>query len=193
MVMNRLLILLSASVLVICPLPVSQAQVPTTITSSGLNTRVGSPTTLAPGTVNYDITGGTRPGNGPNLFHSFGEFSVATKNIANFLNETGLPTTNILSRVTGGHLEHLRDTADDQFRDRESVSDQSRWGDFGAHRPTERRGVRPRQYRGLFAAERQRQVQCHAGTIGCAAQRRPGRRLWVPRPDGRAHQRPRRS
>src|SRR3989442_1470788 len=107
MVMNRLLILLGASLLVICPLPVSQAQVPTTITSSGLNTRVGSPTTLAPGTVNYDITGGTRPGNGPNLLHSFGEFSVATKNIANFLNETGLPTTNILSRVTGGHTSNI--------------------------------------------------------------------------------------
>src|SRR5437870_13444015 len=72
----------------------------THITPSGLNTQVGTPTTLPSGQINYDITGGTRPGNGPNLFHSFGEFSVGTNNIANFLNETAIPTSNILGRVT---------------------------------------------------------------------------------------------
>ncbi|MDH5337624.1 MAG: filamentous hemagglutinin N-terminal domain-containing protein, partial [Nitrospira sp.] len=51
--------------------PVSQAQT-TSITSSGLNTQVSHGT----GQPNYDITGGTRPGNGTNLFHSFGDFSV---------------------------------------------------------------------------------------------------------------------
>ena len=50
----------------------------------------------------YEITGGTRPSNGPNLFHSFGEFGVPTNHLANFLNETALPTSNILGRVTGG-------------------------------------------------------------------------------------------
>lgn len=50
----------------------------------------------------HDITGGTRPGNGPNLFHSFGQFDVGAGDITNFLNDSGLPTTNILSRVTGG-------------------------------------------------------------------------------------------
>ncbi len=49
------------------------------------------------------ITGGTRPSNGPNLFHSFGEFGVPTSHLANFLNDTALPTSNILSRVTGGN------------------------------------------------------------------------------------------
>ena len=71
------------------------------ITSSGLNTQVSGPITV-PGGTQYTITGGTRPGAGPNLFHSFGQFGVPTANIANFLNETALPTSNILGRVTGG-------------------------------------------------------------------------------------------
>jgi len=75
----------------------SHAQAPTPITSSGLNTTV-----TKNGNV-YDITGGTRPGSGSNLFHSFGEFGIPTRNIANFLNETALPTSNILGRVTGGN------------------------------------------------------------------------------------------
>ncbi|MGH7411699.1 MAG: filamentous hemagglutinin N-terminal domain-containing protein [Candidatus Methylomirabilis sp.] len=83
---------------------VSQAQVTPPITSSGgLNTQVSAPTMLPSGQINYNITGGARPGNGANLFHSFGEFNVPTNNIANFLNETALPTTNILSRVTAGN------------------------------------------------------------------------------------------
>ena len=78
------------------------AQVP--ITSSGLNTRV-SP---APGnSAQYDITGGTRPGSGPNLFHSFGDFNVPNNHTANFLNDTGLPTSNILGRVTGGNPSNI--------------------------------------------------------------------------------------
>ncbi|MCZ6875198.1 MAG: filamentous hemagglutinin N-terminal domain-containing protein, partial [bacterium] len=50
----------------------------------------------------FEITGGTRPGAGPNLLHSFGSFSVGSGEAADFINDTGLPTTNILSRVTGG-------------------------------------------------------------------------------------------
>jgi filamentous hemagglutinin family protein len=52
----------------------------------------------------YTITGGTRPQNGPNLFHSFGTFNVPANNMANFHNDTALPTTNILGRVTGGNV-----------------------------------------------------------------------------------------
>lgn len=55
----------------------------------------------------YDITGGTRPGNGPNLFHSFGDFNVPNNNIANFLNDSGLATSNILGRVTGGNISNI--------------------------------------------------------------------------------------
>jgi filamentous hemagglutinin family protein len=83
----------------------SNAQAP--ITSSGLNTQVSqSPTNP----LQYDITGGTRPGGGTNLFHSFGEFGVPTNHIANFLNSGGLPTANILSRVTGGNPSNILGT-----------------------------------------------------------------------------------
>ena len=71
------------------------AQATPPITSSDLSTVV-----TTNGNV-HSITGGTRPANGPNLFHSFVEFGVPANNIANFLNETALPTSNILGRVTG--------------------------------------------------------------------------------------------
>src|SRR5437867_6603442 len=80
---------------------------PGPITSSGLNTQVGAPSNIPGGKVQYDITGGMRPGNGPNLFHSFGEFGVPNNNIANFLNDSGLLTFNILSRVTGGNPSNI--------------------------------------------------------------------------------------
>lgn len=71
------------------------------ITPSGLNTQI-APSTITPGEImQYDITGGTRAGT--NLFHSFGEFNVPTNHIANFLNDSGLETTYILGRVTGGN------------------------------------------------------------------------------------------
>jgi len=77
------------------------------ITSSRLNTRVSPAQTLSSGKVQYDITGGTRPGGGVNLYHSFGDFNVPTNNIANFLNDSGLATSNILGRVTGGNLSSI--------------------------------------------------------------------------------------
>ena len=76
------------------------------ITPSGLGTEVSGPIVVG-GQTQYDITGGTRPGGGANLFHSFGDFSVPTNNIANFLNDTGLPTNNILGRVTGGNISNI--------------------------------------------------------------------------------------
>ena len=84
-----------------------QAQVVTNITPSGLGTTVAHPN----GPVT-DITGGTRPESspgipGPNLFHSFGEFNVGEGDVANFLNDSGLSTQNILSRVTGGNPSEI--------------------------------------------------------------------------------------
>jgi filamentous hemagglutinin family protein len=100
--------------IVFCFNYIGQSHAATPITPSGLNTQVtlsGSPPT---GKTQYDITGGTRPGGGTNLFHSFGNFNVPTNNIANFLNvgsvdsaghqlSSGLPTTNILGRITAGN------------------------------------------------------------------------------------------
>ncbi len=83
---------------------VGDAQVTTNITSSGLNTQVNHVGN------SFNITGGTRPDNGPNLFHSFGNFSVGGGDIANFSNNTGLPTSNILGRVTGGTISNIDGT-----------------------------------------------------------------------------------
>ena len=47
----------------------------------------------------FDITGGTL--GGKNLFHSFGDFSVGSGDVANFSNNNGVVVQNILSRVTG--------------------------------------------------------------------------------------------
>ena len=81
------------------------AQTVDPITPSGLNTQVNLSATPPDGKVQYDITGGTRAGT--NLFHSFGDFNVPNHNIANFLNNTGLATDNILGRVTGGNVSNI--------------------------------------------------------------------------------------
>lgn len=101
---------------------VATAQVTTDITPSGLNTQIN------PVGNSYDITGGTRPGGGLTLFHSFGNFSVGAGDTANFVNgvsfdsvgnplTAGLPTSNILGRVTGGNLSQIYGTiqADPSF------------------------------------------------------------------------------
>ena len=80
---------------------------PPPITSSELNTQVSPPLTLPTGQTQYDITGGTRPDGGVNLFHSFGDFNVPNNNIANFLNDSGLATSNILGRVTEGNISNI--------------------------------------------------------------------------------------
>jgi filamentous hemagglutinin family protein len=76
---------------------VANAQV-TAITPTGGVRDLG--TTITQNGTTYDITGGTRSGS--NLFHSFGSFSVGAGDIANFNNTAGLPTSNIVGRVTGG-------------------------------------------------------------------------------------------
>jgi filamentous hemagglutinin family protein len=85
---------------------VAFSQVTPPITSSGLGTQVSSPI-VDGGQTQYNITGGTRPDGGSNLFHSFGNFNVPTNNTANFLNETAQPTSNILGRVTGGNPSNI--------------------------------------------------------------------------------------
>jgi filamentous hemagglutinin family protein len=92
---RRRLALLSGLGLLWALLALSHAAVPSAITGDGtLGTTVTRSGTL------YDITGGTRPGNGPNLFHSFDRFSVGTGDTARFSGSSGI--VNILSRVTGG-------------------------------------------------------------------------------------------
>src|SRR4029453_10294202 len=85
----------------------SLVQAASPITGSGLNTQVSPPVTLPSGQTQQNITGGTRPGGGTNLFHGFGNFNVPNNNIANFLNDSGLATSNILGRVTGGNISNI--------------------------------------------------------------------------------------
>jgi filamentous hemagglutinin family protein len=82
-------------------LPSSRAQVRTTITPDGtLGTTVTQRGTL------HTITGGRRPDNGPNLFHSFDRFSVGTGETASFTSQqSGI--RNIVSRVTGGQQSDI--------------------------------------------------------------------------------------
>jgi filamentous hemagglutinin family protein len=72
------------------------------VTPSGLGTVVNQPAADV-----FDITGGTRPGGGANLFHGFGDFSLDAAQSGNFINDSGLPTTNILGRVTGGNPSNI--------------------------------------------------------------------------------------
>jgi filamentous hemagglutinin family protein len=105
---NIFRVVLATAVLIALSLPqIVQAQVTTAISptlgTGNLNTRVNSSTGLC--TANCVITGGTRTGT--NLYHSFGQFGVGPGDVANFFNETGLPTSNILGRVTGGNISNI--------------------------------------------------------------------------------------
>ena len=43
-----------------------------------------------------NITGGTRPSGGPNLFYSFNQFSVGTGDVAAFVILAGFPTSSVV-------------------------------------------------------------------------------------------------
>ena len=64
-----------------------------------------TPTTVTQAGADFMITGGTRPGGGANLFHSFNQFSVPTGGAAIFNNATDVQT--IFSRVTGGNVSSI--------------------------------------------------------------------------------------
>ena len=87
------------------------AQVTTAINPT---TGVGSlGTTVTADGHTVQITGGTRPGNGENLFHSFNQFNVGLPDTAQFLNTTpSLHTSNILGRVTSGNPSSIFGTID---------------------------------------------------------------------------------
>ncbi|KST64932.1 two-partner secretion domain-containing protein [Mastigocoleus testarum] len=55
-----------------------------------------------------EITGGTRPENGGNLFHSFTNFSLQSNETARFIHESGIQ--NIITRITGGSLSNIDGT-----------------------------------------------------------------------------------
>ena len=68
----------------------------------------GLGTTLGTSGNTTNITGGTRPGGGPNLFHSFNQFSVGAGDVASFVNPGGV--SNVISRVIGGSPSNINGT-----------------------------------------------------------------------------------
>ena len=68
----------------------------------------GLGTTLSTSGNTTNITGGTRPGGGPNLFHSFNQFSVGAGDVASFVNPGGV--SNVISRVIGGSPSNINGT-----------------------------------------------------------------------------------
>ncbi|MBS0169942.1 MAG: filamentous hemagglutinin N-terminal domain-containing protein [Nitrospira sp.] len=68
----------------------------------------GLGTTLSTSGNTTNITGGTRPAGGPNLFHSFNQFSVGTGDVAAFVNPGGV--SNVISRVIGGSPSNINGT-----------------------------------------------------------------------------------
>ena len=88
-------LLVASGVLLGVGLPRSLAQVRTTLTPDGT---LGTTVTQS-GPV-HTITGGTRPGNGPNLFHSFDRFSVGTNDTARFSGPTGIVNLHFYKHYT---------------------------------------------------------------------------------------------
>ncbi len=155
-------------------------QVPPPITSSGLNTQVSAPVNGSGGAVQHNITGGTRPGGGPNLFHSFGEFGVPTNNIANFLNDAALPTANILSRVTGGNPSNILGTIQDgRFRQCQSVPHESGRDRVWPECLLECGWCYPFHDGRLFATQRWGAVHRASGCAGYAVECGAGCGVWV--------------
>jgi filamentous hemagglutinin family protein len=68
----------------------------------------GLGTSLSTSGNTTNITGGTRPGSGPNLFHSFNQFSVGTGDVAAFVNPGGV--SNVIGRVIGGSPSNINGT-----------------------------------------------------------------------------------
>src|SRR2546428_9912100 len=103
----KIFFLVSVILLLVSSSNISHAVVTTNITASPLPPcpapcGAGITTVTPINGTEYRITGGARPGGtGPNLFHSFGSFTIGAPDTANFFNDTGLATSNILSRVTG--------------------------------------------------------------------------------------------
>ncbi len=83
----------------------STAQAQDVITNITSDTTLPNPTQVNQNDNIIEITGGTRPKNGNNLFHSFGNFSVGTGDIASFQNVSDI--ANIFSRVTGGNMSEI--------------------------------------------------------------------------------------
>ncbi|AFY58328.1 filamentous hemagglutinin family N-terminal domain protein [Rivularia sp. PCC 7116] len=101
--LKQFLLLIGISPLITVTLPVSA------------QTRITGDATLpTPTKINnlksgiYEITGGSRPENAVNLFHSLQEFSIQSGDTARFTHDAAIK--NILTRVTGGSASNINGT-----------------------------------------------------------------------------------
>ena len=163
------------------------------ITPSGLNTQVTLSATPPAGHVQYDITGGTRPGGGTNLFHSFGDFNVPNHNIANFLNDSGLATSNILGRVTGGNISNIFGTIQTTGFGNANLFLMNPTGFlFGPNATVNVGGMVAFTSADYLRLARRRTVQCHPECIRrCTLERGASGRVWVLGIESRRHHRSR--
>ena len=100
---SNLFLLPIAALLALSQLPGSAQVIPDTAPDRALGTTIE---TLSP-TLDV-ITGGTRPSNGINLFHSFAEFSIPAGHSVYF--DSSLGVQNILARVTGPTISTILGT-----------------------------------------------------------------------------------
>jgi len=95
-------LVLSLVLFLIAPPAGSLAQVAVTNIEATTGTPLDLGTHVDQVDITTQITGGTRPGGGTNLFHSFDTFKLGTNDVAHFMNNMQLQTTNIIARVIGG-------------------------------------------------------------------------------------------
>jgi filamentous hemagglutinin family protein len=104
-VLTRTVLFIRHLLLVAFVLHVSSSQA---LTASAITSDGTLGTTITQAGATFNITGGNRAGS--NLFHSFGLFSVGIGDSANFLNNSGQATSNIIGRVTGGQTSNISGT-----------------------------------------------------------------------------------
>ncbi|MEO0968713.1 MAG: filamentous hemagglutinin N-terminal domain-containing protein, partial [Cyanobacteria bacterium J06639_18] len=92
--------------LVSCSLPIYSERAIADIIAD--DTLPNNTVVLTPNGNSIEITGGTRPENGSNLFHSFTNFSLQSNETARFIHESGIQ--NIITRITGGSLSNIDGT-----------------------------------------------------------------------------------
>ena len=84
------------------------AQATTIVPTPGEVGTGGLGTVASQGGNRTTITGGLRPGEGPNVFHSFNQFSVGAGDVAAFQNPGG--ASRVISRVIGGSPSNINGT-----------------------------------------------------------------------------------
>jgi len=101
--LNKIILFIGICSLIKAPLPVLAQSKISGDTTLPTNSQINNIKTEI-----YEITGGSRPENATNLFHSLKEFSIKSGDTARFVHDAGIQ--NILTRVTGGSASNINGT-----------------------------------------------------------------------------------